>query len=47
ATKHGPSGLQLGPFSGAGVADLVMGRGVAVDLEAFGVGRFGGVGESP
>ena len=40
ATGHGPSGLQLGPFSGAVVADLVLGRAVAVDLGAFGVGRF-------
>jgi D-amino-acid dehydrogenase len=33
ATGHGPSGLQLGPYSGAAVADLA--RGEQVDLAPF------------
>jgi D-amino-acid dehydrogenase len=40
ATGHGPSGLQLGPWSGAAVADLAMGRPVAIDLGPFAIGRF-------
>jgi len=40
ATGHGPSGLQLGPFSGKVVADAVLGRAPEVDLEPFGVSRF-------
>jgi len=40
ATGHGPSGLQMGPFSGRLVADLVMGRPSAVDLAPFAVSRF-------
>jgi D-amino-acid dehydrogenase len=39
ATGHGPSGLQLGPWSGAAVADLALGRPVALDLRPFAVGR--------
>ena len=41
ATGFGPSGLQLGPWSGAVAADLVMGGATPVDLAPFGVGRFG------
>ena len=41
ATGHGPSGLQLGPYSGAAVADLATGRPVAIDLGQYGVERFG------
>jgi len=39
-TGHGPSGLQLGPFSGKLVADAVLGRAPEVDLGPFGVSRF-------
>jgi D-amino-acid dehydrogenase len=40
ATGHGPSGLQLGPYSGVLVADLVMGAEAALDLAPFSVERF-------
>jgi glycine/D-amino acid oxidase-like deaminating enzyme len=40
ATGHGPYGLQVGPWSGAAVADLALGRPVPLDLGAFSVGRF-------
>src|SRR6266540_2953341 len=48
ATGHGPYGLQVGPWSGAAVADLALGRPVPLDLGAFSVDRFhpGGRGES-
>lgn len=39
ATGHGPSGLQLGPFSGLLAARLVTGQEVAVDLTPFAVDR--------
>jgi D-amino-acid dehydrogenase len=40
ATGHGPSGLQLGPWSGAAVADLTLGEPVDLDLDPFSAGRF-------
>jgi len=40
ATGHGPSGLQLGPYSGAAVADLVLGAAVDLDLGPFSPARF-------
>jgi D-amino-acid dehydrogenase len=46
ATGHGASGLQLGPYSGALVADLALGQssatdlGVGLDLTPFAPGRF-------
>lgn len=40
ATGHGPSGLQLGPYSGTAVADLVVGRPVAIDLGQYDASRF-------
>jgi len=40
ATGHGGGGLQLGPFSGKLVADVILGRALDVSLEAFGVSRF-------
>jgi len=40
ATGHGPSGLQLGPCSGAAVADLALGQPVALDLTSFDPARF-------
>ena len=41
ATGHGPSGLQLGPVSGAGVADLMLGSRPRFDLSPFSAERFG------
>lgn len=40
ATGHGPSGLQLGPYSGAAVADLAIGETVDFDVGPFLPGRF-------
>lgn len=42
ATGHGPSGLQLGPFSGAVVAELALGQPApaALDLTPFAPERF-------
>ncbi len=40
ATGHGPSGLQLGPFSGKIVGDAVLGRTPDVDLAPFSPARF-------
>lgn len=37
---HGATGLQLGPYSGKIIADMVQGRGVDVDLSALAVTRF-------
>ena len=42
ATGHGPSGLTLGPYSAALVADLVRGRAPALDLTPFRADRFSG-----
>jgi D-amino-acid dehydrogenase len=39
-TGHGPSGLQLGPFSGRLVAGLVMGELPTIDIEPFSAERF-------
>ncbi|HEU5016076.1 MAG TPA: FAD-dependent oxidoreductase, partial [Roseiflexaceae bacterium] len=41
ATGHGPTGLQLGPFSGKIAADLMRGRAPEIDISAFDVTRFG------
>lgn len=40
ATGHGPSGLQLGPYSGALVADLLLGQLADLDLTPFAPDRF-------
>ncbi|HEV2107667.1 MAG TPA: FAD-dependent oxidoreductase [Thermomicrobiales bacterium] len=40
ATGHGPSGLQLGPVSGAAVADLLQGKQPEIDLRPFSPERF-------
>ncbi|WP_225935430.1 hypothetical protein [Halobaculum magnesiiphilum] len=40
ATGHGSTGLTLGPYSGALVADLVRGVDPEADLSAFDPGRF-------
>lgn len=40
ATGHGPYGLQLGPYSGAAVADLIQGNPVAADLAPCAAERF-------
>lgn len=39
-TGHGPSGLQLGPYSGALVADLALGKQPELDLSPFTIERF-------
>lgn len=39
-TGHGPTGLQLGPYSGKVTADLMLGRKPDVDLTPFRVSRF-------
>jgi D-amino-acid dehydrogenase len=41
ATGHGPTGLQLGPYSGKLMADLALGREVSDDLRPFSLARFG------
>ena len=41
ATGHGASGLQLGPFSGKVMANLVLNGAAGADIEAFSVTRFG------
>lgn len=40
ATGHGGYGLELGPYSGALVAELLMERMPSIDLAAFAPGRF-------
>jgi D-amino-acid dehydrogenase len=40
ATGHGPSGLTLGPVSGAAVADLMLGREPIAPLSPFALSRF-------
>ncbi len=40
ATGHGPHGLQLGPYSGKLMAELMLGGSDGAELAAFGVGRF-------
>jgi D-amino-acid dehydrogenase len=40
ATGHGPTGLQLGPYSGKMVAEIVRDREPETDISGFGVGRF-------
>lgn len=40
ATGHGASGLQLGPYSGALVADLALGKPPELDLAPFALERF-------
>jgi D-amino-acid dehydrogenase len=40
ATGHGPYGLQVGPWSGAAVGDLALGRPPRLDLGPFAVSRF-------
>ncbi len=39
AAGHGPSGLQLGPYSGLVAANLVTGEPVEADLAPFAIGR--------
>ncbi|NJN82729.1 MAG: FAD-dependent oxidoreductase [Caldilineaceae bacterium] len=43
AVGHGPTGLQLGPYSGAIVAKLALNAPHTVDLSAFHISRFDGV----
>jgi D-amino-acid dehydrogenase len=40
ATGHGPSGLQLGPYSGAAVAGCILGESPEIALAPFDVARF-------
>jgi D-amino-acid dehydrogenase len=39
-TGHGPIGLQLAPYSGAAIADMVLGKPVAADLGPMSPARF-------
>jgi D-amino-acid dehydrogenase len=40
ATGHAGYGLEVGPYSGALIADLISGRPLPVELGAFAPGRF-------
>ncbi len=40
ATGHGPTGLQLGPYSGKLIADLILNRDLPVELDAYRITRF-------
>lgn len=40
ATGHGPTGLQLGPYTGKTITDLILDRPVATDLSPFSPSRF-------
>ncbi len=42
ATGHGPTGLQLGPYSGKLMADMALGAEPETDISAFRIGRFSG-----
>ncbi len=37
---HGPTGLQLGPYSGKLIADLVLGKDLATEIDAYQITRF-------
>jgi len=39
-TGHGPSGLQLGPYSGAAVAAMIQGEIPEIDMAPYSVARF-------
>ncbi|CAN5672815.1 FAD-binding oxidoreductase [soil metagenome] len=39
-TGHGPSGLQLGPYSGAAVAAMIQGEPSEIDMTPYNVARF-------
>jgi D-amino-acid dehydrogenase len=40
ATGHGPTGLQLGPYSGKLIADMISGQRLETDISSFEVARF-------
>ena len=40
ATGHGASGLQLGPYSGKVIAEMMLGNPVTDDLQPFHISRF-------
>lgn len=40
ATGHGPTGLQLGPYSGKLIADLITGNDLPIELDAYRITRF-------
>jgi D-amino-acid dehydrogenase len=40
ATGHGPTGLQLGPYSGKLMAEMALGKLPSEDISAFDVARF-------
>ena len=42
ATGHGPTGLQLGPYSGKLMADMALDAEPESDISAFRIGRFSG-----
>ncbi len=40
ATGHGPTGLQLGPYSGKLIADLVLEKDLDTEIDAYQITRF-------
>lgn len=40
ATGHGPTGLQLGPYSGKLIADLILNKDPTIDITAYQITRF-------
>ncbi|MBV9538149.1 MAG: FAD-binding oxidoreductase, partial [Acidisphaera sp.] len=47
ANGLGPSGLAMGPYAGAMLADAVLGRTPALDLAAFDPARFAALTPTP
>ncbi|MEX1019619.1 MAG: FAD-dependent oxidoreductase [Litorilinea sp.] len=41
ATGHGPTGLQMGPYTGKLMAEMAMGQPPATPIDAFSITRFG------
>jgi D-amino-acid dehydrogenase len=41
ATGHGPTGLQLGPYSGKIVTEMALGKSPTAPIDAFSITRFG------
>jgi D-amino-acid dehydrogenase len=43
ATGHGPTGLTMGPYSGALIVDLIRGASTSLDLRPYAPDRFAGI----